>query len=450
MKLYSDSKVYIFCPGNYSSGGPELLHQLASQLLSFGVQAYMVYYQLMGFYYNPNDPVHDLYREYHVPYVSAPEDNSKNIIIASESATNVLYYTEKSQRVIWWLSVDNYMYNISLVIKYHKFNALAEPMPKVFYFNETDADIDHFVQSEYARQFIKLNGVPEERIYVVEDYLNQVFLNRAAQIDLSRKENFVAYNPKKGFEFTQQLMNLAPDIDWLPIEKMTPAQVQELLARAKIYIDFGEHPGKDRLPREATISKCVVITGRRGAAGNDVDYNIPDEFKFDEQTADLHDIIKKIREVFENFLPAYDSQKNFRAKELNAQKNFVAEVIDAFGIKKFPPQSVALTQGVGEKSYLIAKEILKSKDFTTKFIIDDANAAITDTDNEKFIWRNRNRNFLRFDKDPIEIISRDDAKFLYAEGRIKKFALFEPTDAELDDFKNFYEPNYSDVLIFNR
>ena len=69
---------------------------------------------------------------------------------------------------------------------------------------------------------------------------------------------------------------------------------------------------------------------------------------------------------------------------------------------------------------------------------------------EGFILREQNRNYLRDEKNFIEIITRDDTKFLYREGRIKKFALLEPTDAELDDLKNFYELNPADVLIFNR
>lgn len=192
---------------------------------------------------------------------------------------------------------NNYVNHISQIIGSRKFNALAEPLPKIFYFNEADKDIEHFVQSEYARQFVKLNGVPEYKIFMVEDYLNQAFLSRAARIDLNRKENIVAYNPKKGFEVTKQFIDIAPDISWRPIEKMTPEQVQELLARAKVYIDFGNHPGKDRIPREAAISGYVVITGRRGSAGNDIDINIPAEFKFDERTADIRNVIKKIRAV---------------------------------------------------------------------------------------------------------------------------------------------------------
>lgn len=87
----------------------------------------------------------------------------------------------------------------------------------------------------------------------------------------------------------------------------------------------------------------------------------------------------------------------------------------------------------------------------SKFIVDDDKTTEEAVINSGgLIVRDKNRNYLRLGENFIEIITRDDAKFLYLEGRIKKFALFEPTDAELDELKNFYEPNYSDVLIFSR
>ena len=448
MKLQRDSKVYVVCPGNIHTGGPESLHQLASQLISFGVETYMVYSALADFF-NPDDPVHHAYKKYHVPYTTLVEDHAKNIMIVPETSTVDLFSGKKIRHVLWWMSVNYYLTNIMKIMEHFLKDPLAAPVRKFFTFYDEDKNLEHWFKSEYARQFLEVNGIPAKKMRHVESYMSQTFLSRAEKIDLSAKKNLVAFNPRKGFEITQQLMNAAPDIDWRPIENMTPAQVQELLAQAKIYIDFGTHPGKDRLPREATISKCVVITGRRGAAANDVDYNIPAEFKFNDETHPLQ-VIEKIREVFENFTGAFAAQKNFRDKELNAKKNFAEQIAAAFEIKNFPPESVALVQGVGEKSYLIDQVLLKTKNFVTKFIVDDAAAALTDTTSEKFIRREQNRNFLRFDKEPIEIISRDDAKFLYLEGRIKKFALFEPIAAEFDDVKKFFEPNFSDVLIFSR
>ena len=444
MKLYPDSKVYIFCPGNVQTGGPESLHQLASQLISFGVQAAMIYGRLSDVTFDRDAPVHDAYKKYHVPYTTRLHDDSKNIIVTSEVSTVELYGAKNVRKVIWWMSVDNYLQHIAQKFQPLMNHPLAAPLPKFFTFCNADKNVEHWAQSEYARQFLELNGIPRNEIHMVSDYPNLFFLSRAAHVDLSAKKNFVAFNPKKGFEVTRHLISLAPDIDWRPIENMTTEQVQELLAAAKIYIDFGEHPGKDRLPREAALSGCVVITGRRGAAGNDVDYNIPAEFKFDERTTSPQAVIDKIHSVFENFSEAHAAQKSFRERELNARKNFAAQVSEVFEIKNLPPPTVAFTQLVSEKSFLLAQKFFKSRKFLPRFIVDDVVARANISD--KLLVRDCNRNFLRVENNFVEVITPSDAKFLYHEGRIKKFALLEPTADELDELKNFYAADDADIM----
>ena len=450
MKLYPDSKVYVLCPGNFQTGGPELAHQLVSTLISFGVQACMVYYEA-SFPLKKSDPVHDCYKKYHVPYTFEPKDNPHNIVIVPEVATDFLYEFRETRRVIWWMSVNKYIEHIFLLMGNCMSDALKEPMPKFFYFSDADKGTVHFVQSEYAKRFIKLNGVPDDKIYTVEDYLSQAFLSRASQVDLSKKEDFVAFNPKKGFKVTRQLIEFASDIAWRPIENMTPEQVQELLARAKVYIDFGEHPGKDRIPREAAISGCVVITGRKGAAANDIDVNIPDEFKFDDSNLNPQEVIGKIFEVFENFSAAHEKQAAYRARILDDKNRFINEVAEAFEIKDIPPTGLAFVQGFSEETVMLAQDIFKSNGFISSFIVDDLMTTVEAAKlSEEFIVRDRNRNYLRVDDNLVEIITREDAKFLYHEGRIKNFVLFEPKDTELAEMEDFYEAADEDVTIFSR
>ena len=444
MKIYPDTKVYVLCPANYHTGGAELCHQLCSQLIIFGVDAYMCYF---GGDASVSNPVHEFYAKYHLPYAFDVEDSDRNIFVVYEGPTEFLYMTKKIRRVLWWLSADNFLVCLSeALLSLPKCMRLdSEPLPKVFSFHNADNDLIHFVQSEYARRFVKVNGIPDDRIFMVEDYLNQTFLQRAAHVDLAAKKNFVAFNPKKGFEATEQLMKLAPDIDWRPIQNMTPAQVQELLAASKVYIDFGGHPGKDRIPREAAVSGCVVITSRQGAADNEVDINIPDEFKFGFDTSTPQQVIDKIHEVFENFRTAYDKQAAYRARIFDDRNRFAREVAAAFEIKNFP-LTVAFPQGVGEESYLLVEEFLRGNEFVPKFIVDDVMSTAAVAENsDGLIVREQNRNFLRVGESSVEIITRADAEFLYLEGRIKKFALLEPSDDELATLKN----SSADVLIFH-
>ena len=107
-------------------------------------------------------------------------------------------------------------------------------------------------------------------------------------------------------------------------------------------------------------------------------------------------------------------------------------------------------QIISDSSSLLIQK-LQSQSLMPSFIVDDfmstADAAQLF---EGLIFREQNRNYLCDDKNFIEIITRDDAKFLYNEGRIKKFALLEPTDVELKDLQDFYNPDVADVLIFSR
>lgn len=59
---------------------------------------------------------------------------------------------------------------------------------------------------------------------------------------------------------------MAQDLRWVPLIGMTTEEMRSCMSKSKVYIDFGNHPGKDRIPREAAISGCIVITGKRGAA----------------------------------------------------------------------------------------------------------------------------------------------------------------------------------------
>lgn len=446
MKIYPDTKVYILCPGNYSSGGPESLHQLCSQLINLSINAFMYYVPGNPKLFNADNPVHENFKKYHVPYTLEVEDDEKNIVVIPETFSEYLYRTEKIRRIFWWLSVDIYIRTLRDLMNKHFLNPLAEPMPKVFYFFDAENEtINHWGQSEYVRQFLELNGVTTSTN--IETPMRHNFLKQAAHTDLSQKKNIVAFNPKKGFEITEKIIATAPDINWQKIQNMTPEEVQVLLTKAKVYIDFGNFPGRERLPREAALSGCVVITGRRGASANDVDINIPAEFKFDTDSLNPQEVIEKINDVFENFEEALASQSAFRDKELDAPKNFVAKVAEYFEIEKFPPARVAFIQGVSEETFLLIKELSKNENLTPGFIIDDESASAESADER--ILSEQGRNYLLFDDNFIEIISRDDAKFLYQEGRIKNFALLEPSDEELADVEFFYEADFDDLLIYS-
>src|SRR5687767_6015204 len=90
----------------------------------------------------------------------------------------------------------------------------------------------------------------------LSDYLNPMYVHEAKTVDYSTKKNVVLYNPKKGYSYTQKLMEACADLRWVPLDSLGLTQMIETMKTSKLYIDFGPHPGKDRLPREAAIMGC--------------------------------------------------------------------------------------------------------------------------------------------------------------------------------------------------
>ena len=344
--LNSDSKIYVACPANIATGGPELLHQLVYELSLLGVDAYL-------YYYNTIDsviPIHDAYKRYHNKYVNIVDDNKNNYIIVPEAycAIQILNSFNAINKIIWWLSVDNHfitkyienkkyfflqrVLNKILSKKIFNIGTLAHKllvttdMKKVSLFR--DEKYLHFYQSYYAKEFILSNNISEDKIFKLSDYLNKDFLT--IETDCSQKENIVAYNPKKGYAFTRQIIENAPHIKFIAIEKMTRDEVILLLQRSKVYIDFGNHPGKDRIPREAAILGCCIITNKKGSAGYTNDVPIDKKYKFENSQGSISEIIKTIELCINNFDKTkkdFDGYRNFIKSE---PKLFVEDIKKIF------------------------------------------------------------------------------------------------------------------------
>jgi hypothetical protein len=292
--LKNNTKIYIVAPANSATGGPELLHQLAYQLKSIGWNVMM--------YYVPDDrpdPVHKNYVEYDTSYSRSVEDVPENVMIIPETSTYLLDRYQKIKKMVWWLSVDNYFIRIRGVkgrINRFLFDRLGSQ--NYFFFEPSLRQVDyHVVQSYYAETVLKKHHIANYSH--LSDYLNERFMTQA--IDLAGKKNIVAYNPKKGKTFTRKIIDAAKGIQFIPISGMSREEVVSVLTLAKVYIDFGHHPGKDRIPREAAMLGCCVITNRRGSARYVEDVPIPEEFKFDESKRSIPLISEKIQECFTNY-----------------------------------------------------------------------------------------------------------------------------------------------------
>ncbi|WP_297093728.1 hypothetical protein [uncultured Draconibacterium sp.] len=293
MDLTPSSNIYIACKPQAATGGPELLHQLVAKLNQSGHKARMFYLKKM------DDPIHPNYKKYIDDYVFEIEDDANNILIVPETRTFELYKYKNIQKIIWWQSVDNYYVSKKRL----KNRVLAAFGVKKFFNIENpkhhNTIVHHLVQSKYAELHLKQYNI--DSCSYLTDYIREDFISKSKTISSGKKDDIVLYNPRKGKKFTKRIIEAYPEIEWVPLVNLTPAQVADKIATAKVYIDFGNHPGRDRFPREAAALYNCVITGKQGAANNQVDIPIDDEYKFDDDEQQIKQIGDKIKECIEDY-----------------------------------------------------------------------------------------------------------------------------------------------------
>ena len=287
-------RIKIACPHNTVTAGIELLHQVAAELNKYdGVIAELWYM----------DP-----REHRIPDEYLMYGNTVNSVIAPD---DILLFPEilahftndpafkDYRKLIYWESVDNYFPHT----------------PKDQWYRFGD-NVLHISQTEYSNRFLA-DVLKVDDVIEITDYVNDAFLECDIAGD---RAPVVLYNPVKGFEYTEKLIRLAPDITFIPVSGMIRRQIVDLMKKSMVWIDFGNFPGKDRLPREAGACGMCLITGKRGTAKYEKDLLIPDEYKIDNANyADLGSIVELVREIIGDF---DHHQKRFAAyrKRLKQEK----------------------------------------------------------------------------------------------------------------------------------
>lgn len=328
--IYDDTTIYICCPANSATGGPEALHQLGHHLNLLGFKAVM-------FYYGPqtgSSPLNPVYQKYKVPYVTSVDDQANNILLMPESYLYPLFdeNTKNIRKVIWWLSVTNYQTVLQNHIndKQHvrffklKLSLGLFKIPTLKTLRQKKAlNIRH---SYYSQHFLEQNNL--QVVGKISDYMNAAFFD---SVDESApKENVIIYNPVKNGKFLDQIIAQTPGLNWKPLIGMTPAEVAKWMNKSKLYVDFGYHPGKERMPREACIMRCCLIVGRDGSARFDEDMPIPDQYRFEKNTAHIPVIIEKIKDCLDNYSTAITDFADYRKVLYLEEETFISDIKHVF------------------------------------------------------------------------------------------------------------------------
>jgi len=145
-------------------------------------------------------------------------------------------------------------------------------------------------------------------VFPLFDYTDRNFV-RSGMIDNEgarpdRKESkSIAFFPRKGgalaARFFEGLREFGIDHVPVAIENMTKDQVMDSLRRSQIYIDFGHHPGKDRVPREAAAVGNVVLLRNAGSGRLFPDHGIDSAYKFDDADVTSGVLAARVQNILE-------------------------------------------------------------------------------------------------------------------------------------------------------
>ncbi len=312
-------KIYISAPAHAASGGPADLQMLCRHLREdFSLKAFMFYYGVKN-----HNPVPESYESYQNPYVMEIEDDSRNVLIVPEVASGISALKEykRIRKIVWWLSVDNF-YNTVFEKQKNFINFFYQRYP----LSESPLLKDvcvHLCQSYYALNHLKSKGLSNVRY--LSDYINCD--DSCADYKQERKRR-IAYNPAKGMDFMKKIMEIMPEEEFFPLKNMTNAQLISSLRESMVYADFGNFPGKDKIPREAALSGCCVIKGKNGAGGVFEDFPFLDEFSFERKEENLPLIKKAILECLNDFERNSIKYEDYRSVLKSEREVFIRNLGD--------------------------------------------------------------------------------------------------------------------------
>jgi hypothetical protein len=145
-----------------------------------------------------------------------------------------------------------------------------------------------------------------------------------------RKKTSLIYNPRKNDDFLQEIISLTPDLNWVALTGMTQQQVADWMSQAKLYVDFGYHPGKERMPREAGIMRCCMIIGKTGSAAYQQDMPIAEKYRFDKNQNNIPLIIERIKDCLINYDKAINDFKPYRQAIYHEKEKFIDDIQTVF------------------------------------------------------------------------------------------------------------------------
>ena len=348
-------KIYILSVYR-KTGGPRSIHQLGYRLMERGFDVY-IYYCSRFKRLNVKEPLYD---DLPIKIAATIEDNSSNLVIMPEIRAGWIRKFKNINIFIWWLSLDFYLQNsiiwsaqkrsiiyensISYNYIYSSYKILRSRIKGIFslrpelntLLNQAELKrLYHLYNCDYEKYFLLANSVPEKRMHYLCGPIDKKFMEIDENRIIETKRNIVAYNPAKvRRELIDRIINCVKqresNVEFIPIENMSLYEVADSLKEAKVYLDLGFFPGPERMPREAVMSYCCIITSIEGAAANNADVPIPDDFKFDAKLENSENIANKVVDSIRNYKSLIRRFDVYRDKVEEQICRFDKDIVEIF------------------------------------------------------------------------------------------------------------------------
>ena len=235
-------------------------------------------------------------------------DEEDSVVIAPEIYPMLLLPLRSRHRYLWWLSLSNY-YNskqdayIRDALRYVRLKVSGSRPWSI----QGLKAVRHLSQSNLVSQHLSGLGIPSSQL---TDYVNPIFLD--AYVEPAERNRDIIFNEKKSSRVVKILARELPQYRFIGLSGMSPSELRDVYRKSRLFVDFGTHPGKDRMPREAVSQGCTLITGTKGTAGNSLDLPISSYFKLDERNSSF---VEEFRIVAGRCVDDYETtfSNNFRS-----------------------------------------------------------------------------------------------------------------------------------------
>ena len=300
-------EILLLCPSGVATGGTESIHRLCAALNELNHASKILY--IGG---NLDNPQPERYKDYKCDFItSLPKEYSGAIIFPEIWANWVLCPEYKNCiPIVNWQGVDVYFWNTPAA---DQGKYLHRP------------GVIHMTNCDYGMAFLK--GQKLTPIKVCDRLEDEFFENYSKN---TPRKDVILYNPTKIKQtpFQQAVISRCVTelgMKFLALEGFSKPELIQLYRQHKLYIDFGLFSGRERLPREAVLGGCCILTSNSGAAKYYEDNPIPDYYK-----VDIHSnptmAMTKILDILKNYAERCVDFDEYRRRLVQDRDNYESDV----------------------------------------------------------------------------------------------------------------------------